>query len=105
MTWLKSFINMSGNAADKTQDLKAEKYSQLLIDITAHQLRSSLSSANWYMEMILEKDDSHLSADEREYLHEIKNAHERMAELVTILLNMAKIELGTLVIKPEPMDL
>jgi len=82
-----------------------EKYSQLLIDIASHQLKSSLSTANWYIEMMLEKDTGQLNPEQREFLKEIQNAHERMTELVNILLNMSKIELGTFQIVKEAVDL
>ncbi len=73
--------------------------------MVAHQLRSSLSAANWYLEMLLDEQGGQLTAEQREYLDELRSAHQRMTELVDTLLNMAKIEMGTLQVGSEAVDL
>lgn len=79
--------------------------SQLIADMVAHQLRSSLSAANWYLEMLLDEQGGQLTAEQRDYMDELKSAHQRMMELVDQLLSMSKIELGTLQVASEAVDL
>lgn len=81
------------------------KNSQLITDMVAHQLRSSLSTANWYLEMLLDNEAGTLSEQQHDYLNELKAAHDRMRELVDELMSMTKIEMGTLKVASEPVDL
>ena len=75
------------------------------VSLASHQLRTPLSTINWYSEMLVAGDAGKLSAEQLDYMKEIHIGNQRMIELVNALLNVSRIELGTLAIDPEPVSL
>lgn len=74
------------------------------ISIASHQLRSPITAINWYMEMLLADKSLKIKSKNKKFLKEIYHSSRRMTELVNALLNVSRIELGTLAIEPEPVD-
>lgn len=74
------------------------------ISIASHQLRSPITAINWYMEMLLADKSLKIKPKNKKFLKEIYHSSRRMTELVNALLNVSRIELGTLAIEPEPVD-
>lgn len=75
------------------------------VSLASHQLRSPLSSINWYTEMLLAGDAGKVNEEQKEFLEEIYHGNQRMVGLVNALLNVSRLELGTFTIEPEPSDL
>lgn len=75
------------------------------VSLAAHQLRTPLSSVNWYLEMLAMDKTGHLSDKQLDYLDELALANQRMVTLVNDLLNVSRIDLGAFAIKPEPTDI
>jgi len=75
------------------------------VSLAAHQLRTPLSSVNWFLELLSKENTGKLNQLQTEYLDELKIANKRMVALVNDLLNVSRIDLGTFAIKPEPTDL
>lgn len=75
------------------------------VSLAAHQLRTPLSSINWYLEMLAGDRQGQLSPDQKDYLSEIMVANQRMVALVNDLLNVSRIDMGTFAIKPVPTDI
>ena len=75
------------------------------VSLASHQLRTPLSTVNWYAEMLLAGDVGTLNKKQKKYLEEVYSSNQRMVELVNALLNVSSLELGTFVIDPEPMDI
>lgn len=75
------------------------------VSLASHQLRTPLSSVNWYTEMILDGDVGAITDGQREYLNRIHESNQRMTTLVTALLDASKIELGTFILEPVATDL
>jgi PAS domain S-box-containing protein len=89
------------------KDITAEKkFSDSKIDfvsLASHQIRTPLSTVNWYAELLLE-DAKNLTKKQKSYLDELIKGGERMSNLVENLLNASRIELGTLKISREKTD-
>ena len=90
---------------DATREREIDQAKTEFVSLASHQLKTPLSTINWYMEMLLEDKDLKLNDQQKGFLQEIQNGIQRMVNLVNSLLNVSRIELGSLSIDPEPVDL
>lgn len=75
------------------------------VSVASHQLRTPLTALKGYTGMLLDGDPGPINDKQREYLNEIKNANDRMIELITALLNVSRVDLGVFVVEPEPIHI
>lgn len=75
------------------------------VSLASHQLRTPLSSVNWYSEMLLANDAGELNDEQRTFIKEIYKGNQRMVDLVNSLLDVSRLELGTFAINPEPLNI
>ncbi len=90
---------------DTTYEREVDKAKTEFVSLASHQLRTPLSTVNWYAEMLLEGDVGELNGQQKKYLDEVYRSNQRMVELVNALLDVASLELGTFVIEPEATDI
>lgn len=90
---------------DVSQQSAIDKAKTEFVSLASHQLRTPLSTINWYLEMVLGGDAGKISSEQKKYLTEIYAANQRMVVLVNSLLNVSRIDLGTFAIEPTPIDL
>lgn len=86
---------------DITKEKEVDKAKTEFVSLASHQLRTPLSTINWYVEMLLAEDAGKLSKEQREYVAEVYRGNRRMVELVNALLNVSRLELGTFIINPQ----
>ena len=86
---------------DITREWDIDKSKTEFVSLASHQLRTPLSTIGWYAEMLLSGDAGKLNPEQEDYMKEIYNGNRRMVELVNSLLNVSRIELGTLAIESE----
>lgn len=91
---------------DVTRTNEAELIKKNLLAIVSHELRTPLTSIKGYATSLLETDVEMESAMQEDFLRGIVIETDRMAELVTSLLDMSQIEAGTLKLSPSlyPLD-
>jgi signal transduction histidine kinase len=87
----------------KTKELDRAKTE--FVGLASHQLRTPLTAVSWYTEMLLKKDFGELNEKQADYLGEIYAGNQRMIDLVDDLLNTSRIDMGTLKVKPELVNL
>ena len=90
---------------DITYEREIDKAKTEFVSLASHQLRTPLSTVNWYAEMLLEGDVGELNGKQKKYLDEVYRSNRRMVELVNALLDVSSLELGTFVIEPIQMDI
>ncbi len=90
---------------DITKEKDIDKAKSEFVSLASHQLRTPLSTINWYTEMLLAEDVGKIMPEQKKYLDEVYRGTQRMTELVNALLNISSIELGTFVVDPEPTDI
>ena len=71
------------------------------ISIASHQLRTPLTHLRWTIELLLEDKNLGATPKQLEHLAYIKDNSKRMVTLVNDLLNVSRIERGSLVLKPS----
>ena len=105
-------LNATGEVAffvgierDITKLKEVDKAKTEFVSLASHQLRTPLSSINWYAEMLLAGDAGKLKTEQQKFVEEIYTGNQRMVDLVNALLNVSRIELGTFAIEPEEVDL
>jgi len=86
---------------DVTQERAIDQAKTEFVSLASHQLRTPLSSINWYAEMLLAGDAGKLNKEQKEYIAEIYKGNQRMVDLVNALLNVSRLELGTFAVNPE----
>ncbi len=90
---------------DISVEKEVDRVKSEFVSLASHQLRTPLSTINWYAEMLTAGDAGALSAEQQKYVEEIYRGNQRMVELVNALLNVSRLELGTFVVDPLPTDI
>ncbi|HEX6482330.1 MAG TPA: ATP-binding protein [Ktedonobacteraceae bacterium] len=86
---------------DVTQQSEAEQVKKNLLAIVSHELRTPLTAIKGYATSLLETDVELDANTQRDFLQRIVEEEDRMAELVTSLLEMSQLEAGTLKLSPS----
>jgi signal transduction histidine kinase len=86
---------------DVTQQSEAEQVKKNLLAIVSHELRTPLTAIKGYATSLLETDIELDAMTQRDFLQRIVEEEDRMAELVTGLLEMSQLEAGTLKLAPS----
>lgn len=90
---------------DITKEKEIDKAKTEFVSLASHQLRTPLSTINWYTEMLLAGDVGKLNSDQEKYLNEVYRGNQRMVGLVNALLSVSRMDLGTFVLEPEPTNI
>jgi signal transduction histidine kinase len=76
-----------------------------LISISAHQLRTSLTSMKWILKMFMDGDFGELTAEQKNFIGKVYESDERMIRLVNEMLSINHAEDMLETITPTPTDL
>lgn len=90
---------------DITEEIEVDKAKTEFVSLASHQLRTPLSTVSWYAEMMMAGDAGKLTREQKGFLKEIYEGNQRMIHLVDALLNVSRIEAGTLSVKNEPVNI
>jgi PAS domain S-box-containing protein len=87
---------------DITDLKKLDQAKTEFLSIASHQLRTPLVTVKWYTDMLMSGDLGDLSLKQRDYIERLFAVNEDMVGLVDMLLNVSRIEIGTLPIDLKP---
>lgn len=79
---------------DVTREREAEELKDRIISLVSHELRTPIGHIKGFASSLLEADVTWDEATQRDFITEIDREADRLAELVTDLLDMSKIESG-----------
>lgn len=95
---------IQGVVHDITKEKDIDRAKSEFVSLASHQLKTPLTSMRWLSESLLGPKADSLTETQRHYVNEIHDASRRMAEMVNDLLNVSRIELGTLAMRIEEFD-
>ena len=81
---------------DITEQKRLDKAKTEFVSLASHQLKSPLATTKWLTEMLTSADFGELSPKQQEYIDKLHDANEDMVDLVNVLLNVSRIEMGSL---------
>jgi len=90
---------------DITEEKRIDRAKSEFVSLASHQLLTPLTTISWYAEMLLHGDLGTLPQETKKHVQQIYTSDRRMIELVKALLNVSRIDMGTLMIDPKPTDL
>jgi len=94
-----------GVVRDISQKKSVDLAKTEFVSLASHQLKTPIGSMNWDAESLLNEDHGALTPKQREVIAEMYKTNQRMRVLVNSLLNISRLDLGTLAVKLEPADL
>lgn len=86
---------------DITEQKQLDQAKTEFVSLASHQLRTPLATIKWYTEMLNSSQLGELNEKQKEYLKKMYSVNTEMIDLVEILLNVSRIEIGTLAVKKE----
>jgi len=89
---------------DITLEQEVDRMKSEFISLASHQLRTPLSAIKTYSHMLSDRMMGELNADQAKALDTIIGATDRMNELISMLLNITRIESGTISVSSEKLD-
>jgi PAS domain S-box-containing protein len=90
---------------DISIELESDKVKTEFISVASHQLRTPLSAINLYSQMLNDGLSGELNDTQKTFLNAIIIASRRMNNLINTLLNITRIEAGSISVNTEPTNL
>lgn len=90
---------------DITREKQIDKAKNEFISFASHQLRTPLTSVSLTIDMLLHHIRDTLTAEQKKYLKIAFNGIKDMVDIIETLLNISRIQMGTLVIDTRPTNL
>lgn len=81
--------------------VRLNKAKSEFISMASHQLRTPLTAIKWYSNILSHEGMKTLTPIQRRSFHQMADANQRMIDLVNALLNVSRLEVGTLAIEPK----
>src|SRR5665213_216437 len=90
---------------DITLDQEIDRMKSEFISLASHQLRTPFSAIKTYTHMLYDGYSGKLNASQKKSLSTIIGASDRMNELISTLLNITRMESGTIGVTPKLLNI
>lgn len=90
---------------DVTKAKAVDKMKTEFVTLASHQLRTPLSALKWLLEMLQDEESGKLTEEQKDIVTQASESNNRMIMLVNNLLNVARLDAGTMLMNPEIIDL
>ena len=90
---------------DETKSRELESMKVDFVSMAAHELRTPLAAVQGYLEMVSYRTQDLNQPDINKYITQARKSAVELAGLISNLLDVTRIERGTLTLNPERMDL
>ena len=90
---------------DISKEHRIDEAKTEFVSLASHQLRTPLTAIGWYVQLLEDDHSEPLSESQQENITEISNSQRHALEMMKALLNVSRIELGTFMVDPKPLDL
>ncbi|HSX47281.1 MAG TPA: HAMP domain-containing sensor histidine kinase, partial [Patescibacteria group bacterium] len=81
--------------------IKIDRTKSEFVSLASHQLRTPLTAINWYTESLLNLKNIKYSVKQKKLLSELFDATKRSSKLISDLLNVTELDLGTYKFEPQ----
>ncbi|MDD5055601.1 MAG: HAMP domain-containing sensor histidine kinase [Candidatus Peribacteraceae bacterium] len=85
------------------QDLDRQK--DELLGIVSHQLAKPITAIKWTLESLSDGDAGELTTEQRECMDTMQSMAVNLADLVGMILDVSRVQLGRIKLDPQPLDL
>ncbi len=83
-----------GVERDITKAKEMERAKDEFVSLASHQLRTPITTINWYLELLLEGDAGSLNEKQGEYFKTVYAASQQMNEILKAFLYVLRLEIG-----------
>ncbi|MGH9476207.1 MAG: sensor histidine kinase [Terriglobales bacterium] len=91
--------------SDASHEREVDRMKNEFISIASHQLRTPMSGVKGVLALLIEEVLGPLNSEQKVYLHRAYDSNERLIALVNDLLNISRLEQGSLLLRTEDVDL
>ncbi len=96
---------IQGIAHDVTKEMEVDRAKTEFVSLASHQLKTPLTAVGWLAEGLLSGDKGTLTPEQQTYVNSIHETNRQMIAIVNDLLNVSRIELNVLDVRPEDLDI
>jgi PAS domain S-box-containing protein len=81
---------------DITEQKRLDQAKTQFLSLASHQMRTPLATIKWLTEMLMSDEIGKLTIKQKDYIERLFEVNKGAIELVNVLLNVSRIEIGTL---------
>ena len=97
-------LRIEGVVHDITKEMEIDRAKSEFVSLASHQLKTPITSIKWLSEVLLRKGSEPVTQVQEKYISNIHDSSQHMIEMINDLLNVSRIELGTLSMKIDEFD-